>query len=126
MRPPHNPIPDRRPQTLTEPKPPLGPTLTAAQSDAFERAHARVQRCMEELRDLDQQPGGGDPQRKLALQEELRQHTDTIAQLTRILTVKLNVALEEELATMNRAQRRVYEATMRKKRKAKAKAKGEP
>ncbi|MBK9369462.1 MAG: hypothetical protein IPO67_03330 [Deltaproteobacteria bacterium] len=116
-------MPNRSPSAILEPSLPPAPTLSPSQTDSFNRAHGRLQRCLDELKLLDQQPGGGDLLRKELLREEVKQLTDTIAQLTRMLTVKLNVATEAELASMNRAQRRTYEATMRKNKKAKAKAK---
>jgi HAMP domain-containing protein len=116
-------MPDRSPSALVKPALPPSPSLSPSQSDAFNRAHARVERCLDELKRLDQQLDGGDPVRKQALRDELEELTQTLAQITRLMTAKLDVATEAEVASMNRAQRRIFEATLRKnKKKAKAKA----
>jgi hypothetical protein len=121
-KPPVPNMPDRRPISIVEPKLPLGPSLSPSQADEFERASAGMHRCIDALRLLDQEPDGGDPIRREAILAESKEHTATLGRLTQLLTVKLNVATEAELASMNRAQRRIYEASMRKNKKAKGRS----
>ena len=49
----------------------------------------------------------------------MEEHTVAFEAICKLMALKLTVATEEELAPMNRAQRRDYEASMRKKKKAK-------
>jgi hypothetical protein len=80
-----------------------------------------MQRCHAELQRLDAEPDGGDPTRRAVVQAEMEEHTAAFTSVCRLMALKLNVAAEEELALMNRAQRRDYEASTRKKKPPKAK-----
>jgi hypothetical protein len=112
-------LPDRRPKASAGSSLPPGPSLTPSQQEEFDRSSEGMQRCHAELQRLDAEPDGGDPSRRAVVQAEMDEHTVAFEAICKLMALKLTVATEEELAPMNRAQRRDYEASMRKKKKAK-------
>lgn len=110
-------MPNHSPSAVAAPKQAPHPSLSPSQDAEFGRAAAAVQRCSDALKLLDDAPDGGDPQRRAALQAELDEHTAAFRTICQRLALKFTVATEAEVALMNRAQRRDYEAAMRKKRR---------
>jgi hypothetical protein len=113
-------LPDLSPKAGAAPLFAPLPALSARESSEYERAIVGLTRCTDELKLLDEAPDGGDPSRRVALQAEIDERSVEFRAICKRLALKLTVATEEVEASMNRAQRRDYEAAKRKKKKAKS------
>ena len=98
------------------------PKLNKRQSDEFFAADRAANKILDELDELDKLPDGGDKARRDEIHVELRRHTDVLTRSAELLGLKMDVALEEDMSKMNRADCRRLEARLRKKKGAKAQA----
>lgn len=110
-----------RPDTW-RPPPPSPHELNKEQADEFFAADRAMHTLLDELDELDKLPDGGDKARRDEIHVELRRHTDVLTRSAELLGLKMDVALEQDMSKMNRADRRRLEARLRKKKGARAQA----
>lgn len=110
-----------RPDTW-RPPPPSPHELNKRQADEFFAADRAMHRLLDELDELDKLPEGGDKARREEILAELRIHTDIVTRAAELLGMKMDMGLQEDLAKMNRTDRRRMEARLRKKKSARAQA----
>ena len=103
--------PDRLPTNDGEPK------LNKRQADEFFAADHAANKILDELEAMDKLPDGGDQARRDELIAALKVQTDVVMRYTALTSEMYKHATEEDLAKMNRADRRRLEARLRKKRR---------